>query len=171
MSTVYIDVDTQLDFVVPGGSLYVPGAEHILDRVGALNREAIAGGHLLLTTMDAHTEDDVEFQTWPHHCVAGTLGQRKAGQTIVPGAVVIEKVTTDCFTNPRVAELIRENGITDAVVYGVVTEICVLNAVRGLQDRGVRVTVIGDAVKELDVAARDRFFEEVRSRGGEIRRG
>jgi nicotinamidase/pyrazinamidase len=166
--TAYIDVDTQMDFVFPSGALYVPGAEKILARVGELNREAVAGGHLLISTVDAHTEDDVEFKSWPRHCVAGSLGQRKPDVTVVKGAEVVEKRSVDCFEIPRMTELLDAHGVTDAVVYGVVTEICVLNAVRGLQARGIRVRVIADAVKELDPAARDLFFEEVRARGGMV---
>ena len=67
MKTVYFDIDTQLDFMVPGGALYVPGAERILQEVARLNLQA----SLLISTMDAHDEDDVEFQVWPHHCVQG----------------------------------------------------------------------------------------------------
>ena len=168
MRTAHIDVDTQLDFVVPAGALYVPGAEGILERVGELNREAVAAGHLLIATMDAHSENDLEFKSWPHHCVVGSLGQRKAEQTIVLGMRVVEKQSVDCFTNPEMAEILRAEGVEEAVVYGVVTEICVLNAVRGLMDRGIRVRVVADAVKELNVDARDRFFGEVRGRGGII---
>ncbi len=168
MRTAYIDVDTQLDFVVPSGALYVPGAEAILSRVGELNREAVAAGHLLIATLDAHSENDVEFQSWPHHCVVGSLGQRKAEQTIARGMRVVEKQSVDCFTNPEMTEILRVEGVEEAVVYGVVTEICVLNAVRGLLDRGIRVRVIANAVKELNVNARDLFFEEVRGRGGKI---
>ncbi len=168
MKTAYIDVDTQLDFVVPAGALYVPGAERILARIGELNREAVSGGHSLIATMDAHSENDVEFQSWPHHCVVGSLGQRKAEQTIVQGMRLIEKQSVDCFTNPKMAEILRVEGVEDALVYGVVTEICVWNAVRGLMNRGIRVRVIANAVKELNVDARDRFFEEVRGRGGVI---
>lgn len=166
MKTAYFDIDTQMDFVFPSGALYVPGAEGILTRVGELNREAIAGGHLLISTMDAHSESDIEFKSWPHHCVTGTLGQRKPEITVVEGACRIEKQNVNCFTNPQVAELLASHAVTDAVVYGVVTEICVLHAVRGLLDRGIRVKVVSGAVKELDATARDLFFEEVRARGG-----
>ena len=38
MTTVYMDVDTQLDFLCPAGALYVPGAETIVETVAALNR-------------------------------------------------------------------------------------------------------------------------------------
>jgi nicotinamidase/pyrazinamidase len=55
MKTVYFDIDTQLDFVMPAGSLYAPGAERIIDTIGALNRHAAQTGALLISTMDAHS--------------------------------------------------------------------------------------------------------------------
>ncbi len=166
---LYVDVDTQMDFVFPSGALYVPGAEKILARVGGLNREAIASGAKLVTTMDAHTEDDVEFRSWPHHCVKGTLGARKPEVTLVPGAVVLEKMHVNCFTNAALDEWLREWRVTEAVVYGVVSEICVQHAALGLLERGIKVTLETGAMKELSAQNRDLFFEEVRARGGALR--
>ncbi len=168
MATLYLDVDTQLDFVCPSGSLYVPGSEKILARVGALNQEALASGHRLVATMDAHAENDLEFKVYPPHCVTGCLGQRKAPETIVEGMTILEKQSVDCFTNPRLAEWLQQWEIREAVVYGVVTEICVLHAARGLAERGIAVRVVANAVKELDTAAREQFFAELRAHGGEI---
>jgi nicotinamidase/pyrazinamidase len=48
MRTVYFDVDTQIDFVLPAGALYAPGAEQILKNVSALNRHASAHKHPLI---------------------------------------------------------------------------------------------------------------------------
>lgn len=168
MKKLYLDVDTQLDFVSPAGALYVQGAEKILDRIGALNREAIAGGHALIATMDAHTENDPEFATWPHHCVKGTLGQRKAEATVVAGAQILEKVNVNCFTNPALEAMLAATGTKEAIVYGVVTEICVFHAAMGLTQRGWSVTVQQDATMHLDPAKRDAFFAELRSTGGRI---
>ncbi len=169
MQTLYLDVDTQQDFVFSSGALYVPGAERILERVAELNREAIAAGHLLIATMDAHGENDPEFAIWPHHCVKGSLGQRKPVQTLVEGMRILEKQSVDCFSNPDLDAILRENGISNAVVYGVVTEICVQNAARGLLDRGVHVTLIENAMKEFNGIAKERYFAEHRERGGVIR--
>ena len=33
--------------------------------------------------MDAHSEDDPEFQIYPHHCVVGTTGQHKPAITLL----------------------------------------------------------------------------------------
>ncbi len=94
MKTIFFDVDTQIDFLYPAGALYVPGAESIVDRRSPrLNRMAPA----LISTMDAHSENDPEFQLYPAHCVAGTVGQRKPACTLV-GQAIVEKQTLDCFS-------------------------------------------------------------------------
>src|SRR5205809_1422014 len=45
-------------------SLYVPGAETIVDRIAALNRYAASHGIPVVSTADAHTENDPEFRDW-----------------------------------------------------------------------------------------------------------
>ncbi len=121
MKTVFFDVDTQLDFLFPAGALAVPGAERIVPALGVLTRFAQAKGIQIISTADAHTEDDPEFKIWKPHCVAETVGQTKttgtmlAGALIVPSAewgvsgapanlpaqVIIEKQSIDCFSNPE----------------------------------------------------------------------
>ena len=114
MSALFIDVDTQLDFLYPAGALYVPGAEHIVPALAHLNHYAARHGIPVISTVDAHTEDDPEFRFWPKHCVAGATGQHKpeatllARRVVVPnrecdvaieGAqqIVLEKQTVDAF--------------------------------------------------------------------------
>lgn len=183
MSLLFLDIDTQLDFLFPAGALYVPGAGRILDNLARLNRHAAARGVPLLSTTDAHTEDDPEFRSWPPHCIAGALGQRKpeatlvrdhavlpanASTTIRAPQVIVEKRTFDCFTNPMLEPLLDELGITEAAVYGVVTEICVAHAVRGLHRTGRRVTLVQDAVMCLDAAKARAIEAEVTAAGGAL---
>jgi nicotinamidase/pyrazinamidase len=54
------------------------------------------------------------------------------------------------------------------VVYGVVTEICVLHAARGLLKSGRKVTVVRDAVETLRPEHSDRALAEVISMGGTV---
>lgn len=161
MKTVFFDVDTQIDFMYPSGALYVPGAEKIVPTVGALNR----AGPTVISTMDAHTEDDPEFRIYPHHCVAGTLGQRKPAVTL-SGQVIIEKQTLDSFLAPKTAEVLAGISADRYIVYGVVTEICVKFAVEGLLKTGKRVEIVTDAVKALDDRAARHFLEAFQHRGG-----
>jgi len=167
MKTIYFDVDTQIDFVYPAGALYVPGSERILPVVGQLNRHA----PLVISTMDAHAEDDPEFQLYPHHCVAGTAGQHKPAITLVGDPsrqLFLEKQTLDCFLCPRLAPLLAELNADRYVVYGVVTEICVKYAAFGLLKTGKRVDLVTDAVRALDEAKARAMLSEFTAAGGRL---
>ena len=176
MKTVFFDIDSQIDFVYPAGALYVPGAEHIVPLIAELNRRA----PLVISSMDAHTEDDPEFQTYPHHCVAGTTGQQKPSVTLLEKRAVIparpeglrqlilEKQKLDCFSNPNLKPLLTELNADRYVVFGVVTEICVHYAAFGLLQTGKRVELVTDAVKALDESAATKMFGEFTAAGGRL---
>jgi nicotinamidase/pyrazinamidase len=187
MSTVYIDVDSQLDFLYPAGALYVPGAERVVPNIARLNRHAAGHGILVISTTDAHTESDPEFKVWPHHCIAGTHGQRKAESTllerrvVVPnrehpldlaGAqqIVIEKQHVDVFTAPNLSRVLDLLAADRCIVYGVVTEICVLFASRGLRKTGRHVVVVTDAIETLNPADSKRALDEIVALGGTLTR-
>jgi nicotinamidase/pyrazinamidase len=185
MKSVFVDVDSQLDFLYPAGALYVPHAERIVPAIARLNRHAAQNGIPVVSTADAHAEDDPEFRIWPRHCVAGTLGQRKAAATLlekrvvvpnrdcdlaVEGAqqIVVEKQTVDVFVAPNLGRVIERLNAERFVVYGVVTEICVLYAARGLFARGKQVTVVTDAIQTLNTADSVRALEELRGGGATL---
>src|SRR4051794_19935362 len=117
MTTVFIDVDTQIDFVFPAGALYVPGAEQVLPKIVRLNQYASAQGHRLISTVDAHSENDPEFRTWPAHCILGTVGQQKPALTLVSGQTFFPKVTTDAFADPEMNVLLDAIAADRYVVY------------------------------------------------------
>jgi len=168
MKTVFLDVDTQLDFLFPAGALYVPGAEEIVQNLAALTRHALARGHQIISTADAHSEDDPEFKVWKPHCVAGTLGQGKAAATLserplvvsgnadalerlipqLPQAkqIIVEKQVLDCFSNPNLKPLLDALEADRFVVYGVATEHCVRCALAGLVGIGTPVHFVTDAI-------------------------
>jgi nicotinamidase/pyrazinamidase len=186
-TAVFFDIDSQLDFLYPAGALYVPGAERIVPAIARLNRFAAAQGIPVVSTTDAHTEDDPEFKVWPHHCVAGTWGQRKAEATlldrrvVVPnrpcdlaleGArqIIVEKQTVDVFAAPNLARVVERLGAERFVVYGVVTEICVQYAVRGLLKLGKPVAIVTDAIETLKAADSERALAECCSAGATLTR-
>lgn len=183
MKTVFFDVDTQIDFLYPAGALYVPGAETIVDKVAALNQYAARNGIVVISDVDAHAEDDPEFQTWPPHCVAGTTGQQKPAATLLEKRIVIpnvptdlaldgvqqvllEKQTLDCFSDVNLPGLLERLGAERYVVYGVVTEICVKCAAWGLLKTGKRVELVTDAVRSLNDAASAEMTAAFLAAGG-----
>lgn len=174
MKTVFFDIDTQIDFVYPAGALYVRGAERILPAIAELNRRA----PLVISTMDAHSEDDPEFKIYPHHCVVGTTPQQKPASLLldqratIPSLLdgvrqlILEKQKLDCFTNPHLRPLLDKLGADRYVVYGVATEICVRYSAFGLLETGQRVELVTDAVKALDEQAAEKMFHEFTAAGG-----
>ena len=180
MKTVFFDVDTQLDFVFPAGALYVPGAENIVDHLAALTRYAAAHALTLISTADAHTEDDAEFKIWKPHCVAGTVGQQKCAATLLPQPqilnadlmlrpqIIVEKQMLDCFTNPNLRPLLTKVAADRYVVYGVVSEYCVKCAAMGLLETGARVELVTDAIQTLNPAAERALIDEFKARGGYV---
>jgi nicotinamidase/pyrazinamidase len=170
MRTVFFDVDTQIDFMLPAGALYVPGAENIVPAIARLNRWAAAHAIPVVSTADAHAENDPEFSQWPPHCVAGTAGQRKPSETLLggPRQIMVEKQALDCFSNPDLPGLLDRLGAERCVVYGVVTEYCVRLAALGLLRRGRRVEVVTDAIVGLDPTAAARALDEIRQAGGRL---
>lgn len=185
MKTVFVDVDTQFDFLYPSGALYVPGAEGIVPALEHLHRYAAGHGIPVVSTTDAHAEDDPEFASWPPHCIAGTIGQHKPAATllekrvVVPnragafsldGAqqIVVEKQTVEVFAARQIRPVLDWLAAERFVLYGVVTEICVASAARGLLALKKPVTVVEDAIRGLAAADAARALEDIRAAGGTV---
>lgn len=185
MNTAFFDVDTQVDFLYPSGALAVPGAERIVDSIARLNRWAGSHSIPLISTTDAHSENDAEFKVWPAHCVAGTFGQRKPEPTlldrrvVVPSAgadvnvkgasqIIVEKQALDCFTNVNLPLVLRNIGAQRFVVYGVVTEYCVRCAALGLLKTGAQVEIVSDAIQTLNQEDGARTLDEITAAGGKL---
>lgn len=181
MTTVFFDIDTQNDFMLPSGALYVPGAEAILPMIARLNRYAVHHGIIAVSTTDAHDENDPEFRQWPPHCVAGTIGQQKPAETLLerravipttPGVyeidgaqqIIVQKQALDLFTNPNLPALLER--ASRYVVYGVVTEYCVRCAVLGLLKTGKPVEMVTDVIRTLKDDDGRRTIEEFTAAGG-----
>lgn len=183
------EVDTQKDFMLPGGKLYVPGAEKLIPNIGRLVETARQNRALLISSGDHHTPQDPEFKAFPPHCIKGTEGAQVIPEALaenvlaVPNEsayrlpadtaryqqVLIEKQTLDVFDNVHTAEIVK--GLpSDAefFVFGVVTEYCVRCAVKGLLDRGKDVSIVTDAIEELDPAAGGKTIAELTAAGAKL---
>jgi nicotinamidase/pyrazinamidase len=183
--TVFFDIDTQIDFLFPAGALYAPGAEKVLPAVAKLNRYAAAHGIPVVSSMDAHSENDPEFRDWPHHCVVDTVGQQKPVSTLlerrvlVPNApcdlkltlidqILLEKQTFSALSNQHFALLLDNFAAERYVIYGVVTEVCVKMAAFGLLETGKRVEIVTDAICPLNDEAGAKVLTDFTAAGGHL---
>ncbi len=170
MTTVFFDVDTQLDFICPAGALAVDRAENIIEKLSELTRFAASKHLQIVSTVDAHSEDDPEFKIWKPHCVVGTAGQQKLACTLLTGAdppqIIFEKKEIEFFENPRLRPLLDNLKADRYVVYGVVTEYCVRSAALGLLKTGAKVELVTDAIQSLSSSAERDFIEHFLAQGG-----
>jgi len=190
---IFWEVDVQADFMLPGGKLYVPGAEKIIPNVERLVQAARDNGIFLVSSGDAHASGDPEFNLFPPHCVKGTPGERILPEGLmqrhltIPNEasfalpanvfdypqIVLEKQTLDVFDNPKASELVQRIGDTrgrdaEYVVFGVVTEYCVRCAAKGLLERGCRVSVVEDAIETLKPEEGRRTLDELTRLGARL---
>jgi nicotinamidase/pyrazinamidase len=190
---IFWDVDTQADFVLPGGKLYVPGAEKLLPNLALLTGAARAGRVFMVSSGDAHTPEDPELRTWPPHCMRGTPGAAIVPEAltekyfVVPNRAVaplpadiggfqqaiLEKQTLNVFDNPNTDAVIgRLAEVTDRdaefIVFGVVTEYCMNFAAKGLLERGRRVAIVTDAIEALKPEDGRRTLDELTALGARL---
>jgi nicotinamidase/pyrazinamidase len=186
---VFWEVDTQKDFMLPRGKLYVPGAERLLPNIRRLTDAARQGRVFLISHGCYHTKDDPEFATFPPHCVKGTAGAEFVPEALAekvvtvpnqPAAtlpqdlsqyqqILLEKQTLDIFASLHADELVKRLDLdTQFVVFGVVTEFCVRFAAKGLLDRGRRVSVVQDAIETLNPLVGQRTISELQAGGAQF---
>jgi nicotinamidase/pyrazinamidase len=183
------EVDTQADFMLPGGKLYVPGAERLLPNVQRLTNAARQNKAFLVSHGCFHAPDDAEFKIFPPHCVKGTAGAEFLPEALaekivrIPNEeraqlpadlshyqqILLEKQTLDIFESRHAAALVERLGTTaQFLVFGVVTEYCVRFAAQGLLARGRRVAVIHDAIETLNREEGRKTIATVQQRGARL---
>ena len=168
------DVDTQVDFMLPDGKLYVPGAEATAPAMKRLVEAIRAKGIVHVASADDHelTDDEISDEadfarTYPPHCLRGTRGARKIPETEQEDPVPITltafpdrylegreflllKKSFDVFTNPNTDRLVERLDPYEIVLFGVATDVCDDAAIRGFLQRGRTVRFVEDAARGLD---------------------
>ncbi len=163
MSTIFWDVDTQVDFMHADGKLYVPDAEAIIPALQRLAQHAHRHGITIVASADDHVPGHAELSdtpdfvnTFPPHCMRGTPGQRKIRETVLTDPMVLEpegvplhelaagvrahrgdyllhKPVFDVFANPNTLPLLQLLAPSRIVLYGVATDVCNKAAIAGIR--------------------------------------
>lgn len=195
--TIFWEVDVQADFMLPGGSLYIPGAEKIIANINLLVDAARQGRVFLISSADAHNPNDAELRDWPPHCLKGTPGADLVPQAcasprlVIPNQkgyalprdlgtyrqVTLQKNTLDVFDNPNTDALLAQlnpassSGFESSlqfVVFGVAAEYCVRCTADGLLHRGHYVAIVTDAIRSIDQVKTHQILESLHSRGARL---
>jgi nicotinamidase/pyrazinamidase len=188
------DVDTQVDFMLPDGKLYVPGADETRGAMRRLVDAARGAGLVHVASADDHELTDPEISsnpdfenTYPPHCLRGTRGALKIDETeqadplplglvpyppgvlreLVAGRreILLLKKNYSVFTNPSAEPLLGILEPDEIVVFGVATDVCDHAAIVGFLDRGLQVAFVEDAARGLSDARVDACTALWRDRG------
>lgn len=182
-------VDVQNDFT-EGGALGVDGGTEVARSITRYLHDHASDYDVVIASRDWHDPDndngghfalaaEPDFvDTWPVHCVAGTLGAEyhpeldlapihvhvKKGQG-EPAYSMFEGVTDDGHT---VAEVLEARGVTEVDVVGIATDYCVrasaLDALKG----GQRVRVLTDLIAAVSPTTGEQALAELQSEGASV---
>jgi len=185
---IFFDVDTQRDFMEPGGALYVPEAETIKPNLERLLRTAGEQDITTISSRCAHKAGDPEFEMFPQHCLDGTRGAERVLADLpalprheIPVEAkanpkselrqgehyIVKKKVFNLFSNAWLKDL-RQRGAfggETCVVFGVATDYCVRECVLGLAAAGARVLVVEDAIRGVATDTTEQTFGEMRAAG------
>ena len=172
--TALIVVDIQNDFAHPKGSLYVSGAEAVIDAANAAISDALSAGALVVYTQDWHPEHTPHFETegglWPVHCVGETWGAELHAELARDNGPVVRKgvdgadgysgfTTRDPQSGEQhptaLAELLSKHGIERVITIGLATDYCVVETAADAIALGLEVVVPTAAVAAVDLEPGD----------------
>lgn len=178
---ILLDIETQRDFFLPGGSCYSRAGAEAAKRIYGLFHWARANDIPVLSTVLRVRRQDIGPLADSPHCVEGSQGERKLHGTVLPRRinlglrnttdlprdifrdyqqVIVEKRNTDIFAHARLERLITELPMATFIICGAGVAKGIFQAAVGLRSRGFGVIVACDAVLDLD----DKFAPMARMR-------
>ena len=178
-------VDVQNDFC-PGGTLAVAGGDRVAAPLARLAARCATAGLPVFASRDWHPPDTAHFQDaggpWPVHCVRDTPGAELHPDLVLPPEAVILSKGVDPQADGYSAfeardeagrdlvELLRAAGVDHLLVGGLATDYCVRATVLAALARGLRVSLLTDAVAGVNVQPgdADRAIEEMVAAGAQL---
>lgn len=187
--TALVIIDMQRDFLEPGGFGETLGNDvSLLARAVAPCAAVLAAarslGLLVIHTREGHLPD---LSDAPPAKIArgapslrigdpGPMGRilirGERGHDIVDalaprtGEIVIDKPGKGAFYATKFEDLLKANGISDLLVCGVTTEVCVHTTVREANDRGYRCVVLADCCASYFPEFHEMGLKMIKAQGG-----
>lgn len=187
-----IIVDMQWDFVHPTGSLYVKGAERLVESIEELSwlfhrviisRDMHPAGHISFAS--AHKRKPFtktrigqnEYDLWPDHCVEGTQGcslvidvpyiEAKINKGTAMGADSYSAFYDSTPNSTGLPELLDENRPDRIYVVGVALDFCVMHTALHSLFLGYDTRVLTEYTAAVDIngLTKEAAISEMISRG------
>ncbi|MGX7347903.1 cysteine hydrolase family protein [Aerococcus vaginalis] len=184
MDKALINVDYTYDFVADDGKLTAgKPAQALEDRIVELTKQFHDAGQFVAFTIDRHFEEDQyhpETKLFPPHNIDGTSGQDLYGkledyyQEIKsnPNVFYTPKSRHSAFNGTELDIKLRERGINEVHLVGVVTDICILHTAIDAYNRGYKIVVHEDGVASFNQKVHEFALEHFKNTlGAEVVNG
>jgi nicotinamidase/pyrazinamidase len=150
-----IVADMLNDFLDPQGSLYMGNqAREIIPFISQKIAEFRSRGWVVIFVCDAHASNDREFKYFPSHAVKGSWGAQIIPElTPAPGDFRVEKTRYSAFSQTNLDDILKQEGVREVHVVGVMTSICVMETIKELFDREIPGLVYRLGVADSDPEA------------------
>ena len=187
--TALVVIDMQRDFLLPGGFGESLGNDvgqllKVVPPLTALIAAARAAGIMVVHTREGHRPDLSDCP--PAKLNRGAPSKRigdpgKYGRILIrgeyghdivdelapiDGEVIIDKPGKGAFYATELSDVLTEAGITQLLVTGVTTEVCVHTTTREANDRGYECLVVSDCVGSYFPEFHRIGLEMIKAQGG-----
>jgi nicotinamidase-related amidase len=187
--TALIVIDMQRDFLLPGGFGETLGNDvdqllKVVPPLGALIEAARSAGIMVIHTREGHQPDLSDCP--PAKLNRGAPSKRigdegKYGRILIrgeyghdivdelapiDGEVVIDKPGKGAFYATELQDILADAGITQLLITGVTTEVCVHTTTREANDRGYECLVVSDCVGSYFPEFQRIGLEMIKAQGG-----
>ncbi len=134
-------LDVQRYFSDPASHAFVPSLPPVIARIKELEAACTAAGRPVILTRHVNTDEDAGLlgDWWKDLIRAGTGFDEIVEELATAGSIVLEKTQYDAFHATDLEEILKERGVSQVVVTGVMTHLCCETTARSAFVRGLAV--------------------------------